>query len=790
MASPYIFEKHDFGVLRSDGTTKVGMMLAKNKDGTPLFQVFDDEYLASQFFTGTPGYGSLPAEKELAIRQEDWRSGFGLEIYDSNDTKRYFSSIGMDMRFRGMAIAGPTPTTVTKPTSGLTNPATISNQGFEDGLTGWTTVNITQSATQKHSGTYSAKITDTGSSIKTDYFEVTWQSEYQSKEFIFKMWIYTTDLANVGCSIGIGDGQTITWSADDTSTNTWTLLSVTKTLAGNASELKLYVEVDDTGAGSATTYFDDAQLQATVGFLGKPVAKAEFNDELYIAHGSFLSKLNGAGTAFTSVKANFPGVITDLQVFQVSGTSYLFIMLGTSTPYWYMTTAEVFTESTVTSMFQQYAVWVHTTVDTMYANDGANTIRSTVDPLNGGTAWSAQTIVGAAEHNIQMLLDKSGALYIPKEDMIYYLDPSGNVQNNAAPRLAALTSSTSGKNVLTDGQIIMYPAGAQVLLEIDGSTLTWRNPSDYCTNLTDFVGRIQGLGFDEAWWFAVVDNSGKVEVLAGRKETIDSTTSWVWHPIAEITLTNCKFSFVSSIYQKRLWVMSDTASESIYYVPLPTGYGDITNDANRLFKTGTTMETSWFHGNFKDTTKAWPELTVVMSHAYDADIYFTVEYKKLGDSTWTTIGNFTGSATSMSQSRYIPVDGSSNNPVSTMFKLQFTAVTDDTNKTPVLIGFHLKGILYPAQREIFACKVRVADEVVLKDGTIDKGSYDELIDTLNEARTATWPITFYDIDGTTQTGKPLPMPSGVPRWELLKDEKGRRTQERYYNLLIQKVALS
>jgi len=178
-----------------------------------------------------------------------------------------------------------------------------------------------------------------------------------------------------------------------------------------------------------------------------------------------------------------------------------------------------------------------------------------------------------------------------------------------------------------------------------------------------------------------------------------------------------------------------------------------------------------------------------MGHAYNASRYFTVKYKKLGDSSWTTIGNYTGSATSMTQSKYIPADGSSNNPKSAMFKLQFTAVTNDTTITPILLGYHLKGILYPDQREIIACKVYCANEIQLKDGTIDKGSYDTITATLDEARVATWPVTIYDVNGTTQTVKFLPLPSNVPRWTIIGNEKERKL-ELEYNLLLQKVSLS
>ena len=42
MVAPYIKNKFDLGVLRQDGSTKVGMMLRKDRNNVPSYQVFDD----------------------------------------------------------------------------------------------------------------------------------------------------------------------------------------------------------------------------------------------------------------------------------------------------------------------------------------------------------------------------------------------------------------------------------------------------------------------------------------------------------------------------------------------------------------------------------------------------------------------------------------------------------------------------------------------------------------------------------------------------------------------------
>ena len=98
--------KHDIGLLRTDATS-VGLMLAQDRNQVPQYRRDDISYLAQQYFTTEPDYSYLRPEEEIAIRQADWCAGFGQTYYDRDDPKRYEKSIGMDLRFQGMGIAGP-----------------------------------------------------------------------------------------------------------------------------------------------------------------------------------------------------------------------------------------------------------------------------------------------------------------------------------------------------------------------------------------------------------------------------------------------------------------------------------------------------------------------------------------------------------------------------------------------------------------------------------------------------------------------------------------------------------
>ena len=774
MPSTYQKNRHDIGLTDpgtdGTGTNLYGLMLRKIR-GVPVYSELDGRYLADQFFTGTPSQTYINPEEELPLGQSDWRSGFGLEVMDANDPLRYFSSIGMDMRFRGMAIAGQKATSITKPAD-LVAP-TITNSDMEL-TTGWT--NGSRSDSQAHGGTYSWSV-DNGVEAHQD---VDSTADYSNRELVFSCWAKTGGANAARLKLDDGVGETAgSWHS--TSGN-WEQLSVTRTFNQNSTRVRLILDSD-----AADVYFDDASITVTAITEGVPAHFAEFNDKLYIASGTHLAKLNAAGDGFALVET-MGATITDLETMVISGTEYLFIALGTSTDYKYMIANETTTTSDATVKRFNFFKVVHAAAPTMWGSDGDNTIRSTTNPLNSGSAWSGQTVVDTNSYAITGLNTKTGALYIPKEDTVYYLDSSGNVQDDLAPELVVLTKSTdNGKNAFLWLNKWYFAYGKQSLLENDGATNTWRNPADYATNLSDFTGQVFAVTGDDRYLFAIVDNSTKVEVLAGRLETIGSTTSWVWHPINETTLTGCELAFVSSITQKRLYFSSSTASENMYYIPLPLGYGDVVNDANRDFQTNTELHFSWMHGGFKSTDKAFYKVEATLGHTHDTGIYFECWYKKLGDTEWTDAGDLVGTSTERSPTLFIPDDDEDNHPISKMMQFKVIAKTDDVTKTPILLSFNVTALLYPVRKQVISCQIVCAENISTKT-VEDKSMYDKIVTLMNNAKNATFPISARDIDGNTINVKLLPLSGGTPRFEIVRDEKGRE-KERYYNLRLQVVPL-
>ena len=329
------------------------------------------------------------------------------------------------------------------------------------------------------------------------------------------------------------------------------------------------------------------------------------------------------------------------------------------------------------------------------------------------------------------------------------------------------------------------PWGTASLLRYHDGVISWIDPALYLRNVGEFDGQIQGLAGDDQWLYAIINNSTKVEVLAGR----DTPQGWIWHgSLAEITLTGCQSAHVSSVSEKRLYIPSTTTGENLYYQPLYANYGDVTNDANRSYDTGASPElhTPKLHGNFRGDTKAFIKAIAELGHTPDDDIYYECHYQIQGDTTWTDAGDFKASTSTGDKkvTLYIPDDSSSNHPSSEWIRFKLVAKTDAATKTPILKNFDVRGILYPPRRKIIQCVVKCANDIILKDGAHEIGMRATIKTALENADGQTWPVSIRNIDGDTKTVRFLPL-----RFEVTKTEK-LRDDERDYFLTMQEVALS
>ena len=784
MANTFVKTRHDIGVTNSNGDV-VGMMIAKRKDGTPAYAVYDRKHLADQFFTGIPVAGYQDPEVEIPISQYSWRAGMGLKVYDNAQPERYYKAVNCDLRIIGKVMLSYQPSSATKP---VAVNCTVVNPGFEtDAINaGWTGVNAysgtsNYSTVNPYADTRCWLMLPGAGGTREIYQDVVdWVPGVQFK---LECAINTNVPPTAGTYARgwLNDGvQANSFTANGTTT--WGLKTSTLTMDANSKWLRVHLIAEET----AEHRFDAVQVMINSGSatIYPSVAEAKFNNNQYLSFGKILGKLQANGAGF-SIVHSFPNNITCLNPFT---DDCLYIGQGNVNAYWQMNTAEGFTQYAVASSVNtmQFMVTAHAASPTAWGNSDNFRIRSTTAPRDGGTAWSdPPTNVGSSYYNITKLLYGSGTVYIFKEDKPYYLNSSNQVQDDLADEMENLYTSKSGKAATYWNGNIYVPATSH-LLEIDGTVKTWLQPALYCSDLPEYTGDIDGLAGDEEYLYAACSNSGKVQILAGRWEILDSTTDWRWHPIRTLAMTNCELMFTSSIYKRRLYITSTNASDPIYYIPLPDNYSDMAQDAQRNFVSGGYFHTPWLHGGFRLTPKAFTELECELGHSSNPNIYWETFYRIFPQTAWTFIGNMKGSSPSRIASNYLPdTTIGAIHPVDPMIQLNFCGITSSYSVTPELIGYTLRSILYPPRRDIIACQVIAAQEIQTKD-TIERNRFDDIRQTLRETKNATWPVKIYDLDGDPVNVKFLPLPSGTPRFEIIKNEKGR-VEERVYNLMMQEV---
>jgi len=726
-------------------------MLAE-KNGYKNYARYDDQTLANQFYTGQPDYGYLPPEKEIAIIQSNSEAGFGLEFADSNDDKRYYYSIGADNRFKNNTILGPLPVAIALPTTYTVSPPSITNGDFETGgvgnpPTGWTvdagTAVLSTAFAGAHGGTYACTITPAGADVII-HQDLAWDDELQETPVRAEVWFECAGAA--GTTLGkitIDDGVGTT-SASQTSFSgsVWYKTTVTRTLDASATRLRIII-TGDYVASNVACYADDCVVY--VAHVAPPIDSVVMNDKLFFAMGSCIFSLNSnsTGDGFDYVGNVYYPITNLCEVHIVASVqvTYLFICTGSLNAYWYYRDdTPTLTESTAADPYAEFMVNVS---GVYYKVTLPNTVKKTTNPLNGGVAWSAASIVGPHEEDITAVEVDVDIPYFGKEDTVYYLDTA----DAAYPMISdmdSLRSSTNCVNMLVWHKKLYVPCGNQGLVEYDNGTVTWRSPSLFVTNLNYFTGSVQALAADEEYLYAIVDNGTKIEVVAGHQRYVEGRYIWAWHPIQEITLAGAQYAVVSNVFAKRLWIGSTSSANSIYYIPITTRYGDIANDSSYRYLTGGYDITPWYHLNLKADDKAYLSMTLSTEEC-DATNYVQVYYQTYYTAltgTWTLLGKFDASPTET-------ISLSASVPTGTMIRFKRVITTASTSTSPRITGMDCRGIWRPEKRKMIQCAVIVKDNPINRNGSKSDETEKSLSTAIIEQNDRTAPTTFYDIDGTS-----------------------------------------
>lgn len=512
----------------------------------------------------------------------DQRGGILAEEMDEarQSDRAWWSTCNLG--FLGHILLPPLATTVTLPT------AVLPNNDMETDTNAW--VGGAQSAVQEQADSYSWAAT----AGVSPYMDIPWDDSYQSTEYVFTCHVWAAEADK--CKITIDDGVDTTDSTiDHPGTSGWVELTATKTLAANATRLRLIL---NNAAGGATAYFDTADINPMPTELTRVKHFAHFNNGLYCAMGSILAKLDADGNEFVKVK-EMGDVITDL----IPSGNQLFIYLGDLSEYWLMGTDDA-TFSMTNAVNATYGL---TWDSKLWKINSAGALYYCAAPATITPTWVANGNLakeGLADGDVQSLFIYRSAAGSP---IIYAGTKLGLYAHSyaalaadaswVATELAMPQHTTAGKGVVHWRDRSYTSAGLDVLAYQTGQAGT--TITSVGLDRDDGLPTLRGgeivkfiKGYNE--FFALVDSTYEGATSRSTVMAYDGKGWQCWWKAGSNNL-RMDSGIVSSVYDYRLWFNAGT---SVYYIPLQRNLRNPKKVSTFAYHTAGIHITPWFDANW------------------------------------------------------------------------------------------------------------------------------------------------------------------------------------------------
>ncbi len=354
---------------------------------------------------------------------KDLRGGGGIEEMDESVHGDRYWWTNCFVSLDGHILLPRLATALTLPLSPPTPTIVNADMELDANWTGGA-----RSSVDKHAGTYSwlyAKAPPAGTvDAYQDLAEIP-----AGCEVTFTCWAkYTTSGDSAGHGhIVIDDGVGSTESTEFGGTS-WTQITVTRTLDLRATRCRLILRTANSSGttGAVFVYFDDAAISGSAISGGTTsIGFANFNSYLYQRNGAYIAKLNAAGDAFVVLR-KLPATITRIIP---SLNSCLYVFLGDTENYWYMSTAHAFTETNVNDAKLgvqwdakllklsstgegDYATTPNSATPTWTTTGDITDIGDKVENLFVGKDASGDDVVYGATHSILKVLDLANTKWL------------------------------------------------------------------------------------------------------------------------------------------------------------------------------------------------------------------------------------------------------------------------------------------------------------------------------------------------------------------------------------------
>lgn len=296
-----------------------------------------------------------------------------------------------------------------------------SNDGWTDHSGGSGTVDMqaTDDFRSDILGSQSCKITWTGTTADVDIISQSLANPtvYRGRSLTVSCY-FKKSAGSGGVQLEIADGIGTTRGTGVTTASDWTLVTVTRTIDASATEVTITLETEN--ISTFTGHLEDFTVYSGSDTLDPVGVVAVDNGEVYIAAGRIVAKL-AVGTTdqfrWDAVYVHASTVATDIIVFRDgsgSPSTQVYVAWGAGAAYIYGADT-TWTVSTLTSTAKNAINWA-VSRNTLWKSESANTIRSSTNPLNGGS-WSGTTYtVGDSNRAINEIYSYDDTVYPAKEN--------------------------------------------------------------------------------------------------------------------------------------------------------------------------------------------------------------------------------------------------------------------------------------------------------------------------------------------------------------------------------------
>jgi len=511
----------DITLTHADGSSnKIDIILAKDQNLTGGWDVQTVSIAPESQSTDALNYQSINPDRGLVLDQQTWNRGFG-------ESKNDFGSHGSIGRY------GYTDGTLAM----FDNEVSLAYQQDEvdifvrngrfewDGVgstvTGWAGTATTSGAATipsdqtARSGNHCVQIvtSGTGNVLSNAYNGGTASvTSLRSRELTFNIYarrVSGSGTAKARIKDSAGENNSSTSTSD-----TYTLLTVTRTIDSGATTISWEVEFSASGD---KWVLDDAFITAAGNwdFPGNP---QEFKDEFYIASGRSILKWNETYDCWYSVYTDASYLITGLRAFSELGTTDVLIA-GRAEDAAYLRSTDGATWNTATNASDNaasegslFAVLRNANGDfALMKSRGNNAVSMSVD-TSDVVNFGQEMQVGGADRAITNIFESNDTVYIGKEDGLYVYDRTINQFRDIEPEANFFPDQNNFSAGMARGGSLFATGGDQAFWQITPSNYPYHHWVDSSHMFRawafhGFGGRVAAVTNDRHnMWVALADN--------------------------------------------------------------------------------------------------------------------------------------------------------------------------------------------------------------------------------------------------------------------------------------------